>query len=80
MRKFYSSHAHVELPSGAISISTDLVNEELLDILTAHHTPITYSSLNKTGLYALHSCIYAEIPMASGDNKYYRVEVGYMKI
>jgi hypothetical protein len=78
MRLIHISNSELPLPSDAIKIPIDLANESMLDTMTADHSPITRESIVETGLWMTERALYAIMPNLDGDQKYYRVMIGYI--
>lgn len=78
MRKIFISNSYCQLPKDAVQVSVDLIDPAMMDIMCAEHSPISYSSIDKSGLWMSEHAIYAVMPMVEGDEKYYRVQISYM--
>lgn len=78
MTKIFVSNTHVALPGNAVKVCPDMIDPAMLEIMCANYTPITYSTIDKSGLWMDEHCIYALIPGAEGDDRYYRVMLSWM--
>jgi len=77
-RKIFVSNSYCSLPDNAVKVSVDLIDPAMLEIMCASHSPISYSSIDKLGLYMTEHEIYSRMPMVEGDKCYYRVMISYM--
>jgi hypothetical protein len=77
-KKIFVSNSYCSLPESAVEVSIDLIDPAILDIMCAHHSPISYSTIAKSGLWVNEHSVYCSMPMVEGDNRYYRVMISYM--